>query len=608
MADLSISYDYTKQRKEFGIHPSFGHSQNLVVSIAPDESEMEQWIRTAETTVDLDCIPKMAVHDANTEQYVVKEKGTVHCDGAWPQEVKTNEFVDRQRALRRIKNEVPYQQAVVQLMKNAEVAIQQNNTIDLFEDYFLKDTNQYASEPPTCKTVSVFRDPNEIKRSVTHLCWHPDLPNKIACSYSILQFQQMPDKMPMSSYIWNVNKPNEPEHEIVPQSPLCCLVYNPRSPDFLVGGSYNGLVATWDLRKGSHPVDSSILEKSHHDPVYDIFWIQSRTGNECVSVSTDGTLLWWDTRKLEGGPMDSMELKGEDNVVYGGTSLDYKSEAGATRYLVGTEQGHITLIDRKAKKDAESTKGIKNTFGLKGGQHHGPVYSVMRNPTNLKYFLSVGDWTARVWMEDIKQPLMQTRYDGSYLTAGSWSPTRPGVFFTTKADGTMDVWDYFYKQNEPCYSTKIGEVGLTSLRVQGHGKLVALGSEDGTTTIVELSSGLSDPQPNEKHIMTSIFERETKREKNLEVRAVQRQRELKEKAKQEGVETEVFDPSAEEDDKTQADLKSCEEDFYKMIEKMSKAEAKVKEEAAADADNCASADEGDAKDGESKEENKIEAA
>lgn len=264
--------------------------------------------------------------------------------------------------------------------------------------------------------------------------------------------------------------------------------------------------------------------------------------------------------------MDSMELKGEDGVVYGGMSLDYKSEAGATRYLVGTEQGPITLIDRKAKKDAESTKSIKNTFGLKGGRHHGPVYSVQRNPTNLKYFLSVGDWTARVWMEDIKQPLMQTRYDGSYLTAGSWSPTRPGVFFTTKADGTMDVWDYFYKQNEPCFSTKISEVGLTSLRVQGQGKLVALGSEDGTTTIVELSSGLSDAQPNEKYAMTTIFERETKREKNLEVRAVQRQRELKEKAKQDSVEKVAFDPSQDEDEKTMEELKHVEEEFYKKIE------------------------------------------
>ncbi len=26
---------------------------------------------------------------------------------------------------------------------------------------------------------------------------------------------------------------------------------------------------------------------------------------------------------------------------------------------------------------------------------------------------------------------------------------RPGVFYTIKMDGCLDVWDYFYKQNDP---------------------------------------------------------------------------------------------------------------------------------------------------------------
>ena len=27
------------------------------------------------------------------------------------------------------------------------------------------------------------------------------------------------------------------------------------------------------------------------------------------------------------------------------------------------------------------------------------------------------------------------------LTGGAWCPTRPGVFFVTKANGNVDVWD-----------------------------------------------------------------------------------------------------------------------------------------------------------------------
>lgn len=92
-------------------------------------------------------------------------------------------------------------------------------------------------------------------------------------------------------------------------------------------------VAFWDLRKGSSPVESSMLESSHHDPVYDVFWIQSRTGNECCSISTDGQLLWWDIRKLKKGPTDAMTMQGENDVVFGGTAMEYKSDAGVSDEL-----------------------------------------------------------------------------------------------------------------------------------------------------------------------------------------------------------------------------------------------------------------------------------
>ena len=50
--------------------------------------------------------------------------------------------------------------------------------------------------------------------------------------------------------------------------------------------------------KGEAPADTSIIEKSHRDPVYKIAWLHGKTPNECASTSTDGQVLWWDVRKL----------------------------------------------------------------------------------------------------------------------------------------------------------------------------------------------------------------------------------------------------------------------------------------------------------------------
>jgi len=578
----SLQYEYTKVRSEFGTHPQFGDNIPSVVSIDADdydEATSAMWVKRAETTVNLDCIDRLAEHDANTDKFVQKNEGCLHVDGAWPAEVKTSEFVDRQRYLRRIKNDGNYQTSVMNLLKTAEAATAQNNTIDLFEDYFDEEDIeqpelepvQYSSEPPSCRTVAVFRDPNEIKRSATHISWHPDSQNKLAVSYSILQFQESPEKMSTNAYIWDVNNPNEPDAELQPTSPLVCCEYNPRSPDHIAGGCYNGLVAFWDLRKGAQPVESSILEKSHHDPVYNVFWTQSRTGNECCTISTDGRLLWWDTRKLSEGPTDEMYLReGDDTTLFVGTAMEYRSDAGATKYLVGTEQGQAILVDRKASKDKGSQKSIKAVYGVQG-KHHGPVYAVSRNPFNLKYFLTVGDWTAKVWMEDLRAPLMTTQYSNSYLTGACWSPVRPGVYYTTKKDGTMDVWDYHFKQNDPIFSTKVYDAGISSVSIQHHGKLVAVGSEEGTTSVLELSSALYHSPHEEKTNIANMFERETKREKNLEVRLIQKRREQKEKERAAGTVQEEFNPEAEWPEEVQARLKEAEEAFYKDMQKEEKA-------------------------------------
>lgn len=50
------------------------------------------------------------------------------------------------------------------------------------------------------------------------------------------------------------------------------------------------------------------------------------------------------------------------------------------------------------------------------------------------------------------------RYHMAYLSDGCWSPVRPSVFFTVKMDGTLDVWDFLFKQNDPTLTLKVGTI------------------------------------------------------------------------------------------------------------------------------------------------------
>ena len=55
------------------------------------------------------------------------------------------------------------------------------------------------------------------------------------------------------------------------------------------------------------------------DPVFDFAWLQSKTGSEALTVSTDGQVLWWDIRKLSE-VVESMPLRYSETDGSGGAN------------------------------------------------------------------------------------------------------------------------------------------------------------------------------------------------------------------------------------------------------------------------------------------------
>jgi len=554
---MNIEFLYQKQRREFG-RPCNHFSSTEAQLMEPFMSEIgakDKFIERNPSTLDVQAIPTMSEHYVNTERFSYVSIGMYHQEGGWPKDIDPTEKEQTQRYRKKVEKDEDYIRQVKSLGDAVEHSIMQNISVDIYQDYFQGEYADHSSEPPSAKTLSVFKDPNATKRTVTGISWYPDGGKKLAVSFAIMQFQDWRmEKMSPLSYIWDVNNPNFPEQELVPSSPLCCLEYNPKDPHLLVGGSYNGLVSYWDTRKGSNPADTSIIEKSHRDPVYTIAWLQGKTAYECASTSTDGQVLWWDIRKL-GEPSDTLQLEdkgceGGGHRLMGGCSMDYSAAGG--KFLVGTEQGKVVACNRKAKNPSDRIGGVYEG-------HCGPVYALQRNPFFPKYFMTIGDWTVRLWNEDLKTPIMTSKYFKNYLLDATWSPTRPGVFITTKMDGTLDVWDYFYKQNDPTLSLQVDDDGLYTVKMQDQGCLLATGSVDGSVYMLELCEGLAVMQQNEKSSVNQMLERESKREKNLEARA----KELRQKEKRAA---ETASAGGDSDKKPwDEQVKTIEEEFWSVV-------------------------------------------
>ncbi|XP_018644483.1 axonemal dynein intermediate chain, putative [Schistosoma mansoni] len=569
---MEASYVYARKRSEFGRQCNFSDKNaEILIEILPDAELFQNFVEMNPVDKGIQVSQEMSEHEVNTERYRSETHGMNHTEGGWPKDVNPQEPDQVIRYRKKVEKEDIYIATVHKLGNIMEHCIKQNNALNIYENYF-DDVYLNASEDsPSAKTINVLKDINDHKRSVTHLSWFTDGPTKLAVAYCNTEFQSQ--SLSNDSYIWDLNNPNRPELILKPASPLVCIEYNPKDSHALIGGCYNGQLAFWDRRRGSLPVELSPIEHSHRDPVWKTLWIQSKTGNECFSTGTDGQVFWWDVRKMSE-PTEFLYLdptkKQDISCAQGAYALEYESTM-PTKFMAGTEQGIIISCNRKGKTPAEKIVAIYPG-------HIGPIYALQRNPFFPKNFLSIGDWTARIWSEDIREsPIMWTANHDHSLSDGCWSPIRPAVFFTTRLDGTLSIWDIIFKQKKPALSIQICEEPLHCLKVQEQGRLIATGSHSGICTILELSEGFWNQPKNEKSLVTAMFERETHREKILEAR----NREIKlRKQKAQGTDETTAVGEEELDTKRVEEIaRSTQEQFFETIERKLK-ERELKEKLA----------------------------
>jgi len=125
--------------------------------------------------------------------------------------------------------------------------------------------------------------------------------------------------------------------------------------------------------------------------------------------------------------------------------------------------------------------------------------------------MTVGDWTFRIWKEGHQMPIFSSGCADTFLSTGCWSPTRPGVLYTAKKDGNIEVWDLLDRSHEASMVTTISSSSIHSMEFwpsSSTQQLLAVGDGQGVLHIMEMPRNLRRPVPNEKETMARFFERE----------------------------------------------------------------------------------------------------
>ena len=162
------------------------------------------------------------------------------------------------------------------------------------------------------------------------------------------------------------------------------------------------------VSKGNRNSSCSRLPYVSRYPVVQTLWISSKANTEFFSCSTDGMVLWWDIRFIKK-PTESlvMDLEQPNRAdVYkaiGITALQFE-QTMSSRFLAGTENGLVVNVNRRGSNPVEK-------LAMRFQCYVGPVVAIDRNPVYTKNFLTIGNWSAKVWADDTKEGnLLSTKY------------------------------------------------------------------------------------------------------------------------------------------------------------------------------------------------------
>ncbi|EFJ06846.1 hypothetical protein SELMODRAFT_430335 [Selaginella moellendorffii] len=343
-------------------------------------------------------------------------------------------------------------------------------------------------------------------------------------------------------------------------SDIFSLRFNQSNPRFVAGGCYNGQVIIWDIaaaqmhmeakeKESSDQADQgkdkekkkapivichllSSAARSHNAIVSDLHWLpdylqldangkiskgHSQSTKVLVSVGADGKVIFWNITDVDlnrnAGSDDERKAADTSNQKYrwdpalqidlvGGDprrimGLLKMTIATDSRFFCSTEFGEVLRADFNVPKDKIIQDISQSHFGQK--------------------------------------PIFISRSAEGYLTSGCWSPSRPGVLYIGRIDGSIEVWDLIDHSHQPSALASIGSCQVTSMEfwpLQSP-QMLAVGDIQGILHIMEIPRRLRRMVHREKSMVRKFLDRQQAWVEDVESREKERLQEIEKRQKQE---------------------------------------------------------------------------
>ncbi|KAI4474391.1 hypothetical protein M0804_014883 [Polistes exclamans] len=132
--------------------------------------------------------------------------------------------------------------------------------------------------------------------------------------------------------------------------------------------------------------------------------------------------------------------------------------------LIGTIEGYVGLVTWEGFKIDTNLTGNHEECKWKWMKriHDGPVTHMARSEYHEKIVATVGGHIFAIWREDYEEPIIWKKSNLSY-TGCTWGNFRPTILVLVRIDGTIEIWDFIVKGQEPIITQSVSGRIITGI-------------------------------------------------------------------------------------------------------------------------------------------------
>lgn len=347
------------------------------------------------------------------------------------------------------------------------------------------------------ETLWTYKSLETAGKAVASASWCPANGDIVAIAYGIYGFTNFDLRSKGYVCVWSIKNPVNPERQYHFSVPVTSVAFSRKTPQLLAIGLYDGSVQIWDIMDNSKvPVGVSERKSSPgFEPIWDIGWVELDDDlDQILTASQDGTIMKYTLNighyligftqlKLDRVECETEGIQVEKKKKESMEADRHPQALSLTIhpvqkdiYFIGTDEG---CVHRCSVNYSYQHCGVTR-------MHSGGVFSIEYSPWSPKIFLTCGgDWCIRIWIEDIKEPIITLSTGFGPIQTAHWSPVNSTVIVSVTQD-SVQLWDLKKRMQKPASFTTFGDATLTIVKFTNCGRSLLVGDSEGRAYICAL--------------------------------------------------------------------------------------------------------------------------